>query len=519
MAIIQISNLTFGYDSSIQPIFKDLTLTLDSKWKLGLIGHNGKGKTTFLRLLAHEEPFSGYIQTNINFERYPVKLSNLDQSPIEIFHTLCPFQEDWTFLSELNQLDSQLVNEIYIRPFSSFSPGEQGKLLMASLFCKPRTFLLLDEPETHLDLEGRKALARYLKGKQGFILVSHDRMLLDELVDHILCIEGQKMTLQTGNYSSWQANQEAKIQGLLQKNEQLHQEISRLDKACQQTKKWGQKAENQKKQEPRHKKQAKEFIDRGFQGHKAAKMMKRSKALQKRQEKAIAQKKNLLQEVDKPESITLPTLSSPYKTLLCLENVQVIYKESNQTEDSKQKENSNISQFKIVPSKPISFSVHPKERIALAGPNGIGKSSILKAIQGVVSYQGTITKSEKLICSIVNQDVYDIHGSFYDFAKAKQLDSTLFMTLLRKLGFEREIFHLDLSVLSLGQKKKVALAASLSTPAHLYIWDEPLSRLDSISRQQIEEMIVQSEAAILLIEHDERFLQTIQAKIIKLGES
>ncbi len=514
MAIIQISNLTFGYDSSIQPIFKDLTLTLDSKWKLGLIGRNGKGKTTFLRLLAHEELFSGCIQANINFERFPVELSNLDQPPIEVFHTLCPFQEDWTFVSELNQLDPQLVDEIYSRPLSSFSPGEQEKLLMASLFCKPKTFLLMDEPETHLDLEGRKALARYLKGKQGFILVSHDRMLLDELVDHILYIDGQEITLQTGNYSSWQANQEAKIQGLLQKNEQLHREISRLDKACKQTKKWGQKAENQKKQEPRQKKQAKEFIDRGFQGHKAAKIMKRSKALQKRQEKAIAQKKNLLQEVDNPESVTLPTLSSPYKTLLCLENVQVIYKESNQTKD-----NSNIPPLKIVPRKPVSFVIHPKERIALSGFNGIGKSSILKAIQGSVAYQGTITKPEKLVCSIVNQDVYDIQGSFYDFAKTKQLDSTLFMTLLRKLGFEREIFHLDLSVLSLGQKKKVALAASLSTPAHLYIWDEPLSHLDSMSRQQIEEMIVQSEAAILLIEHDERFLQTIQAKIIKLGES
>ncbi|MDE5758472.1 MAG: ATP-binding cassette domain-containing protein, partial [Allobaculum sp.] len=345
MSTIQISNLTFGYDSSPQILFEDLNLTLDTDWKLGLVGRNGKGKSTFLRLLAGQEAFSGFIQAQVEFEYYPPRLSDLDQLPIEVFHTLCPFQEDWELLSELNQLDPKLVSEVCSRPFSSFSQGEQGKFLMASLFCKPQTFLLLDEPETSLDYEGRKALVKYLKGKQGFILVSHDRFILDELVDHILYLEEEEMSLQVGNYSSWKINQEAKVQGLLQKNEQLHREIERLKQASDQTKNWAQKAEKQKKQAFRHKNQAKEFIDRGFQGHKAAKVMKRSKSLQKRQEKALEEKKDLLKIVETQEEIKMPVLACPYRTLISLEKVQVVYEE---------KEHS------LVPLTPISFSLHPK---------------------------------------------------------------------------------------------------------------------------------------------------------------
>ncbi len=502
MSTIQISNLTFGYDSSPHPLFKDLNLTLDTDWKLGLIGRNGKGKSTFLRLMTDQRSFLGSIQAQVEFEYYPPKLSDLDQLPIEIFHTLCPLQEDWEFLRELNQLDKNLVSEIYSRPFSTFSLGEQGKFLMASLFCKPKTFVLLDEPETSLDYKGRRALVNYLKRKHGFILVSHDRLILDELVDHILCIEENGMSLQTGNYSSWCVNQEAKVQGLQQKNEQLHREIERLKQASDQTKNWAQKAESQKKQAFRQKNQAKEFIDRGFQSHKAAKVMKRSKSLQKRQEKALVEKQELLQNMEMQEKIKLPVLSSPYRTLLSLEKVQVVYEE-----EEKQS---------LVPHNPISFSLHSKECLALYGLNGAGKSSIFKAIQGLLSYKGTITKPEQLICSIIQQDVVNLSGSFQDFVQAKQIDQTLFMTILRKLGFERTTFLQDLSTLSLGQKKKIAIAASLCQPAHLYIWDEPLSHLDPMSRQQIEEMIVQSEATILCIEHDERFLQAIQAQILEI---
>lgn len=167
MSIIQISNLTFGYDSSTQNIFENVNLTLDSSWHLGLIGRNGKGKSTFLRLLAQEEFFLGQIQANVDFELYPLKIPNINQTPMAIFQTLCPFQEDWEFLCELNQLDSILSQEVCKRPFSTFSAGERGKIVMAMLFAKPNTFLLLDEPEAHLDFEGRKALIRYLKKKIG----------------------------------------------------------------------------------------------------------------------------------------------------------------------------------------------------------------------------------------------------------------------------------------------------------------------------------------------------------------
>lgn len=98
-----------------------MNLTLDSSWYLGLIGRNSKGKSTLLRLLAQKEIFSGQIRLDVDFEIYLLEVPNFDQTLIEVFRTLCPFQEDWEFLGELNQLDPTLVNAIYVTLLFLFS--------------------------------------------------------------------------------------------------------------------------------------------------------------------------------------------------------------------------------------------------------------------------------------------------------------------------------------------------------------------------------------------------------------
>jgi ATPase subunit of ABC transporter with duplicated ATPase domains len=121
-----------------------------------------------------------------------------------------------------------------------------------------------------------------------------------------------------------------------------------------------------------------------------------------------------------------------------------------------------------------------------------------------------------LIISYASQDTSFLKGTVQDFCLERQLDLSLFLSVLRILDFSREQFVKDLSDLSEGQKKKILLAASLITPAHLYVWDEPLNYIDVFSRMQIEKLILTYQPTMLLVEHDVRFAQTVATQIVKL---
>lgn len=198
MSTIQIANLTFGYDGSLKNIFENVTLNIDTSWKLGLIGRNGKGKTTFLNLLLGKYEYEGIISKNVELDYFPFEVNNKEKMAIEIVQDIAVNAEDWEIIKEINLLEADC--EILYRPFCSLSGGEQVKILLISLFLKKNNFLLIDEPTNHLDTETRENLAKYLNKKSGFILVSHDRVFLDKVVDHIICINNTDITIEKGNY-------------------------------------------------------------------------------------------------------------------------------------------------------------------------------------------------------------------------------------------------------------------------------------------------------------------------------
>jgi len=114
--------------------------------------------------------------------------------------------QEWQLIRELNLL--KVSNDVLYRPFYTLSNGEQTKVLLAGLFLKENGFLLIDEPTNHLDMNGRRIVSDYLRGKHGFILVSHDRAFLDNCIDHILSINRTNIEIQKGNFSSWWHNKE-----------------------------------------------------------------------------------------------------------------------------------------------------------------------------------------------------------------------------------------------------------------------------------------------------------------------
>ena len=145
MSLINVNNLTFGYDGGLSNIFENVSFNIDTDWKLGLIGRNGKGKTTFLKLLQGKYEYRGSISKNVEVDYFPFEVENKDKLAIEIVNEIASNVEDWEIIKELNLLDTDA--EVLYRNFNTLSGGEQVKILLISLFLKGNNFLLIDEPQ------------------------------------------------------------------------------------------------------------------------------------------------------------------------------------------------------------------------------------------------------------------------------------------------------------------------------------------------------------------------------------
>ena len=194
MSLINIVNLTFSYEGSFNNIFENVSFQIDTNWRLGFTGRNGRGKTTFLKLLLGKYEYSGIISSNISFEYFPYEVSDSASYAIDVIHEISPSAQDWEIMRELSLLN--VSDDVLYRQFITLSKGEQTKALLAALFLKENSFLLIDEPTNHLDAAGRTILSDYLKRKHGFILVSHDRVFLDNCIDHILAINKTNIEIQ-----------------------------------------------------------------------------------------------------------------------------------------------------------------------------------------------------------------------------------------------------------------------------------------------------------------------------------
>lgn len=486
MSMIKIENLTFSYPTSYDNIFENVNFQIDTDWKLGFVGRNGRGKTTLLNLLLGKYEYSGKIHSSVQFDYFPYPVVDKAKFTNEIFFEIAPAAEEWELMRELSYLDVDA--DVLYRPFETLSNGEQTKVLLAALFCNEGHFLLIDEPTNHLDVQAREIVATYLKKKKGFILVSHDRRFLDGCVDHILSLNRASIEVQSGNFSSWMANFERQQEFELGQNESLQKDIVRLQQAAKRSAVWSDRVEASKIG----------AADKGYVGHKAAKMMKRSKAIEARQQQAIEQKSGLLKNIESTENLKLTPLIYHADTLATFSDVSVCYDGNTVCE-------------------PVSFTVRRGERVVLDGKNGSGKSSLLKLLIGEpIEHTGTIQLGSGIVVSYVSQDTSHLKGNLSDFANENHIDESLFKAILRKMDFERVQFEKDIQDFSGGQKKKVLIAKSLCEQAHLYVWDEPLNFIDVYSRMQIEQLIKEFSPTLIFVEHDKVFRETIATKTVQI---
>lgn len=507
MARISVNNLTFCYDGSFDNIFEDVSFSVDTDWKLGLIGRNGKGKTTFLNLLLGKYEYRGSISVPAYLDYFPYDVSTeeMHRPAAEFLDRLKPDCEHWRVLCELELLQADA--EILYRDFETLSPGERTKVMLALLFSGEHDFLLIDEPTNHLDQESREIVKKYLASKSGFLLVSHDRDLLDACIDHVLVLNRQTIEVQRGNFSSWWENKKRNDQFSQAENEKHIKEIGKLKQAARQTARWAEKNENTKIGFDPVKEHDRCLSTRSYIGAKTKKMQSRVKQMEKRIGREIEEKEGLLQDIENPVDLKIMPMKHKKELLLHIREYELGYQDAD----------------KILFSG-LSFDLKQGERIALHGRNGCGKSTLLKMIlqkagqgsRGRIVESGICELAAGLRISYVNQDTSALKGSTARFCEERMLDKSLFFAILRQLDMERIQFGKPMEEYSEGQKKKVLIAASLLTPAHLYLWDEPLNYIDVFSRMQIETLLLKYQPTMLFVEHDVYFRENIATKMVEL---
>lgn len=506
MAQINVNNLTFAYEGSFDNIFEDTFFSIDTDWKLGFIGRNGKGKTTFLNLLLGKYEYSGNISCNTRFDYFPYSVAKEDMGKTadELKDKWKADVEDWRVMCELPELEVDA--ELLYRPFDTLSFGERTKLMLAVLFSGENEFLLIDEPTNHLDKNARETVKKYLSKKKGFILVSHDRDVLDACIDHVLVLNRSSIEIQAGNFSSWWENKEKADINARAENEKHIKEIDKLKQSADRANRWAVQNENKKIGFNPVEEHDRCISTRAFIGAKTKKMQKRVKSYENRIEREIEEKEGLLNDIENVVNLKLMPLKYHKNRLISGRECSLKYNDSGTFVFSD-----------------LTFEINNGDIAVIDGENGCGKSSLIHAIldrnadvnECKYTLEGELFVPKNLIISYINQDTSGLKGTLKDYAKKEGVDYTLLLTLLKQLDFEKTQFEKPMEQYSEGQKKKVLIATSLLIPAHLYIWDEPLNYIDVFTRMQIEKLIEYYKPTMLIVEHDVRFKEKAANKIIR----
>ena len=289
-----------------------------------------------------------------------------------------------------------------------------------------------------------------------------------------------------------------------------------MKKAAEKTTRWAEKNEGAKIGFNPVREHDRSIATRSYIGAKTKKMNSRVRQMQGRIQREIREKEGLLQDIESVENLKIMPLEHHKKTLVRAEQLALRY------------EGAGECIFEN-----LNFELCQGERLFLRGANGCGKSSLLKMILRQAGYEnrrnekgnrlcvesGSLYTAPGLVISYVSQDTSFLKGSIFEFCREKDLDESLFCAVLRKLDVDRNQFGKNMEEYSEGQKKKILIAAGLLTPAHLYIWDEPLNYIDIFSRMQIEQLLLRCRPTMLAVDHDLRFQERVATDFADIGEN
>ena len=484
--MLHIDSLTYRIGGRV--LFEDASVSVSNRHKVGLVGRNGAGKSTLLRLIMGElEADSGgiKIQRNTRVGTVAQQTPEGDQTPREFvleadtersaLLTEAETAEDPTRIAEIHARLADIGSETAPAraaailaglgfdeeaqnwPLNRFSGGWRMRVaLAATLFSKP-DLLLLDEPSNHLDLETRLWLESHLVTYQGtIVLISHDRYLLNTIVDTIVHLDDLRLTVYRGDYDHFE------------KERRQRQEL--------------RAAEFSKQLEQRRHMQA--FIDRfRYKASKARQAQSRIKALERMDElRPVRPDHEVAFDFPHPDPMAPP--------LIALDNASVGYSEGQPV------------------LKRLGLTLDMDDRIALLGENGNGKTTLLRLLMGELkAMSGAVRHSSKMRVGYFAQeqaDAFDPDRTAREELALRMPDvlETKLRSHLGRFGFTQDRANVKVGSLSGGEKAKLLFACITRHAPHVLLLDEPTNHLDIDSRQALVGAISAYEGAVILVTHD-----------------
>ncbi|MFC4651474.1 ribosomal protection-like ABC-F family protein [Lactococcus nasutitermitis] len=498
------------------PLFDTLNFSIQEKDKIGLVGSNGTGKSSLLRLLLGEEK----VQTGTISKKKALKIGVIQQNPtfseksvradlLASFGAIARLKEqlesielqmttDYTeqllarygaLQEEFAALDGFSLEDRIIttlkglglaekvdQSLATLSGGERIRVELARILVSDVELMLLDEPTNHLDLAGVRWLEKYLKNtSKAFIVVSHDREFLDNTVQKIIEISDQQLQTYPGNYTIYKKLKKDREAQLQKDYELQQQEIFRLRKLAKQYRQWGNESGNEK-------------------------FYRKAKEIEHRLER-ITQLKVPTRVKKRLRKDIQSTAKTP-KEVVCVSNLgkilgdKLLFTETN-------------------------FTIYRGERLAVLGKNGSGKTSFLRLLLGELTPdEGEVKRAENLAVGYLPQQLYfpDEMSRLVDFAKKLTGNEQIAREELARFGFYASDVSKRLRDLSGGEKVRLALLQLFQEKIDLLILDEPTNHLDIEAREEIEAILAAYQGTLLAVSHDRYFLRKNFQKSLRLED-
>jgi ATP-binding cassette subfamily F protein 3 len=514
--MIQLSNLTKAFGDRV--LFDRVTWQITDRERVGLCGPNGAGKTTLLRMMAGlDEPDSGAVlkpaaltvgylpQDGLShagrtvFEEAASAFGELVEMKAEM-HALearlgdpsIPEAEHDAMLHRYSDLQDQFrLREGYSielksatvlqglgfkttdfdRPTETFSGGWQMRIALAKLLLGQPNLLLLDEPTNHLDLEARNWLEEYLNAyPHAVILVSHDRFFLDAVVTRIADLTLRTLTDYHTNYSGYLAEHHERIEAMRKAKREQDEEVARV----------------------------KMFIDRfRYQATKASQVQSRIKMLEKVVPIEVPPERKKIH-------FDFPACAKSGRMVLELKHARKAYGD-------------------VVVFKDLTLHIERGDRIALVGPNGVGKSTLMRMLSAEEPPDaGARTLGHNVVMQYFAQDEatrMDPAPTVYEtLASGSPLQMVpMIRNILGGFLFSGDDVYKHVRVLSGGERTRLAVARMLLRPSNTLLLDEPTNHLDLDSKEVLLDALVDYGGTLLFVSHDRYFVERLATKIIEVG--
>ncbi|KGG79420.1 hypothetical protein Y919_12170 [Caloranaerobacter azorensis H53214] len=478
--LLDVNNISKSIND--KEILKNISFKLYKKDKVGIVGRNGVGKTTLLRIITSElEADSGSVKFYGSFGYLPQNL--FINNHMYVYELINETDKYGDFIILLNKFGLKGVEK---QKIDSLSGGEKTKLYLIKLLLKKPDILILDEPTNHIDNQTKEWLEDFINNFDGAVLmVTHDRYFLDKTVTKIFELENKSIKEYSGGYTFYARQKQIELDRARREYDKYIKEKRKLEKAARKHMERANKYNNMSKND--------------FQRHKAAKIAKRAKAIISRLENMDEKKKPI---VSKNINIKLESNSDKIGNILI------------------RAEGLSKSYGRIL-FENVSFNIYRNSRIGLVGENGVGKSTLLKGIIGKVQLEGNIYIAPSVKIGYFSQELEDLNLDLTILEELKSInnDENYVRTLLGSMLFRRDDVYKKISNLSYGERVRVAVLKLILEENNLLILDEITNFLDIPTKEVIEDALLDYKGAILFVSHDRYFINKIAEEIWELSNS